>query len=290
MTSPRPEDEPGRVEVASPTGSTRLAAVVGDPVRHSLSPVLHNTAFRAAGIDWVFVALEVAAGDGHRIVDAARTLGIGGLAVTTPHKEAVAATVDEVDPAAAALGSVNTVVRRDDGTMFGASTDGAGFVASLRAAGTDVAGRVVVVLGAGAAGRSVVDALARAGAADLVVVNRSPEAAERAAALAPVGRVGGPADVADADIVVNATSVGMGDDRLPCDPALLRPGQVVADLVYHPLDTALLRAARDRGAATVDGLGMLVHQAALQQRWWTGTSPDVRSMRAAAETELASRR
>lgn len=272
-----------------PTATTRVAAVVGDPVRHSLSPVLHNAAFVESGADWVFVALEVAADDGHRVLDAVRVLGVDGLAVTTPHKEIVAAGVDDVDPAAAALGSVNTVVRRADGSLFGASTDGAGFVASLTAAGVDVRGLVVAVLGAGAAARSVIVALAGAGAAEVAVVNRTPAAAERAADLAAVARVGTFADLVPADVVVNATSIGMGNTAMPCDPDLLRPGHVVADLVYHPLHTALLIEAERRGARVVDGLGMLVHQAALQQRWWTGSDPDVSVMRAAADAELARR-
>ncbi|MEX2626886.1 MAG: shikimate dehydrogenase [Ilumatobacteraceae bacterium] len=268
------------------TARTRVAAVIGSPVRHSLSPAIHQAAFEAGGLDWTFVAFEVAPGHAAEAVRAARTLGLGGLAVTTPHKEDVAVAVDEVDPAAAALGSVNTVVVRADGTTFGASTDGDGFVDWLRAAGHDPLDMRVVVLGAGAAARSVIDALDRAGVADIAVVNRSEDAAVRAAALARRAHVAAPSAVTAADLVVNATSVGMGDDALPLDPALLRASHVVADLVYHPLDTALLRAARAAGAATVDGLGMLVHQAALQQQLWTGTYPDVAALRAAAESQL----
>lgn len=272
------------------TARTRVAAVIGSPVRHSLSPAIHQAAFAASGLDWTFVAFEVAPGHGAEAVRAARTLGLGGLAVTTPHKEDVAAAVDEVDPAAAALGSVNTVVVRDDGTTFGASTDGDGFVESLCAADHDPRDMRVVVLGAGAAARSVVDALDRAGADDIAVVNRSEDAAVRAAALSRRAHVAAPSAIPAADLVVNATSVGMGDgmgdDRLPLDPAVLRSSHVVADLVYHPLDTALLRAARAAGAATVDGLGMLVHQAALQQQLWTGIRPDPAILRAAAESQL----
>lgn len=279
--------------VSAPSATTRLAAVVGHPVGHSLSPTIHNAAFAAASADWTFVALDVPAEGGDRIVDAMRTLGIAGLAVTTPHKQAVAATVDAVDPAAEALESVNTVVRRPDGTTFGASTDGAGFVASLAEAGHDVAGLAVAILGAGAAARSVIDALARADVREIAVINRTARSAEQAASLAPCARVGAPADARTADLVVNATTVGMGQpfDRgeLPIDPAALSASQVVADLVYHPLETALLAAARAAGASTVDGLGMLVHQAALQQRLWTGGTPDVGVMRAAALDELARR-
>jgi len=272
------------------SGSTRLAAVIGSPVRHSLSPALHNAAFAALGIDWRYVAFEVAPGAAGAALDAMRTLGIGGLSVTMPHKDDVAGAVDELDPAAAALHSVNTVVPIGEGRLRGHSTDGAGFVASLREAGVDPAGMRVGILGAGGAARSVVDALARAGADSIVVVNRSAERAVQTAALA--GERGAPGDadaISGCDLVVNATSVGMGDDSLPIDPALLRWTHVVADLVYHPLETALLRAAREIGARTVDGLGMLVHQAVLQQELWHGTRPDPAVMRAAAMRELAAR-
>jgi shikimate dehydrogenase len=271
------------------TGATRLAAVIGSPVRHSLSPALHNAAFEAAGVDWRFVAFDVAPGSATDAVAAMRTLGIGGFAVTMPHKADVAAAVDEVDAAAAALQSVNTVVLREDGTTFGASTDGQGFVDSLRSDGVDLDGRRVVVLGAGGAARSIVDALGRSGVADIALVNRTAATAAAVSSLAEVARVGGLDDVAAADVLVNTTSVGMGSDELPVDPSVLHDRLTVADIVYHPLRTALLVAAEAAGAATVDGLGMLVHQAVLQQRLWTGVAPDPLVMRRAAEAELASR-
>jgi shikimate dehydrogenase len=272
------------------SATTTVAAVIGSPVRHSLSPALHNAAFAASGADWVYTAFEVEPGQARAALDAVRVLGLGGLSVTMPHKEDVAAAVDELDPAAAALHSVNTVVRLPDGRLRGHSTDGAGFVASLGAAGVDVAGLRVTVLGAGGAARAVVDALARAGAADVAVVNRSLDRAVACAGLAgAVGRVGGEADIAAAELLVNATSIGMGTVETPVDPAWLHAGQVVADLVYHPLRTALLVAAEAAGARTVDGLGMLVHQAALQQQLWLGVLPDVDVMRAAALRELEAR-
>jgi shikimate dehydrogenase len=185
---------------------------------------------------------------------------------------------------------VNTVARDGDGRLVGHSTDGDGFVDWLAACGVEVAGSDVVVLGAGGAARSVVDALGRAGAAGIAVINRTTARAVEAARLAAVGKVGTVDDIGAAAIVVNATSVGMGTDELPFDPSHLRPGQVVADLVYHPLESALLRAARLAGCTAVDGLGMLVHQAVRQQILWTGLRPDPAVMRAAAESELARRR
>lgn len=265
---------------------TRVAAVIGSPVRHSLSPVLHNAAFAQLGLNWVYLAFEVAPGRAVAALDAMRALGLSGLSVTMPHKEAVADAVDALDPAARLLRSVNTVVAQPDGSLVGHSTDGAGLVAALTTAGVDVAGRTLCVVGAGGAARAICHALAAAGAASVVVVNRTHAAAELAAALAvrdgaAIGLVGTMRNIADADIVVNATSVGMNSTVLPFDPALLRAGQVVADIVYHPRETELLRAARAVGAITVAGLGMLVHQAALQQQLWHGALPDVAVMAAA---------
>lgn len=269
------------------SGTTRTAAVIGSPVRHSRSPLLANAAFEAAGMDWVLVALEVPAGAGAGAVQAARSLGLGGLMVTMPHKEAVIPALDRLTPAAAALRSVNSIAWEGD-ELVGDSTDGAGLVASLLADDIGVAGRTCVVLGAGGAARSVVWALAEAGVERVLVVNRTAEHAHAAAVLAGIrGGVGEPDDVANADLVVNATSVGMGvsaaaDGPLPVDSDLLRPGQVVVDLVYQPLETPLLRAARAAGAHPVDGLGMLVHQAALSIRRWTGADPDLAAMSLAA--------
>jgi shikimate dehydrogenase len=267
-----------------------LAAVIGHPVAHSLSPAIHTAGFASIGADWQYLAFDVAPGSADAALAAMRTLGIGGLSVTMPHKEQVAECVDRLDALAAALRSVNTVSLAADGSLVGHSTDGAGLVAALAASGCEPADDYdVCVVGAGAAARSIVDALGRRTAGEVVVVNRSPLRAEACAALAGRGRVGDAADIAGAAVVVNATSVGMGSAEVPFDPALLHAGQVVIDIVYHPLRTALLEAAEARGCTTIDGLGMLVHQAALQQQHWLGRLPDVRAMRAAAEAELVAR-
>lgn len=271
------------------TATTRLAAVIGSPVRHSRSPLLANAAFRAAGADWAFLALEVAPGDGAAAVNAARTLGIDGLMVTMPHKDAVIPALDDLTPAAQALGAVNSIFRDGD-RLVGDNTDGPGLVASLRAEGVEPGGLRCVVLGAGGAARSIVWALADAGAAEIVILNRSRERAETAAALAPtVATVGDPAAVASADLVVNATSVGMGADpddptASPVDLGLLGSGQTVVDIVYQPLETALLRGARRAGARSLDGLGMLVHQAAISIERWIGQPPDIEAMSTAARS------
>ena len=280
------------------TGSTRLAALIGSPARHSLSPTILNAAFSAVGADWVFLVFEVPEGRGAAAIGALRELGIGGLSVTMPHKAAAHDAVDERTPVAAALGAVNCVYWQGD-RLLGDNTDGAGFVDALRTdEGIEVTGLRCVVLGAGGAGRAVARALGEAGASDVAIVNRSPEPAARAATLAGErGRVGGLADVAAADLVVNATPLGMGivtgtdgtTEPLPLDPAALHAGQIVADLIYQPATTPLLAAARDRGAVAVNGLGMLIHQAAHAFRRWTGEDPPLEAMSAAAMAELARR-
>lgn len=289
----RPAWAAGETEVIS--GHTRVAALIGSPARHSLSPVILNTAFDELGLDWRFVVFEVPAGEGHAAVAAVRTLGLGGLSVTMPHKDAAFEAVDDRTPVAMALAAVNCVFR-DGRRLVGDNTDGPGFVDSLRLDhGVEIAGRRCVLLGAGGAGRSLAWALGEAGADDVAVVNRSLAPAQRAAELAgAVGRVGDTGDVAKADIVVNATSLGMGgrpgdEASVPLDPDLLREGQVVADIVYFPTVTPLLTAAAERGATTVTGVGMLVHQAAHALRRWTGEEPPVAAMAAAALAELERR-
>jgi len=263
--------------------------VIGDPVTHSLSPVLHNAAFAALGLDWVSVPFPVAAGRGNQAADAMRTLGLAGLSVTTPHKDAVAQAADEVTDAVEALGAANCLVRLADGRIRAENTDGNGFLAGLSAdASVTVHSRTVAVLGAGGAARAIVRACAQAGASQVLVVNRTAQRAEACARLAgSVGAVGGPADVGDADIVVNATTVGMGaEGGLPCDPTLLHRGQTVVDIVYNPLETPWLAAARAAGIDAFNGLAMLVHQAAVAIPHWTGRPAPVAAMTSALRTRL----
>jgi shikimate dehydrogenase len=212
-----------------------------------------------------------------------RALGIEGLSVTMPHKADVVSALDKLSPTAEALGAVNTVTRQGD-RLLGENTDGAGFLDALRLdEGFDPAGRRCLVLGAGGAARAVVLALAEAGAADIAVANRTESRALEAVALAgAVGRIGVAADAAEADLIVNATSVGMGDGLSPLDPATVSKGQFVVDLVYHPAVTPFVAGARAQGATAVNGLGMLIHQAAHAFRHWTGQEPPLAAMSAAA--------
>jgi shikimate dehydrogenase len=284
-----------------------VVGVIGDPVEHSLSPVVHNAALAALGFDWAYVAFPVPAGRGGAAVSAMADLGVRGLSVTMPHKAAAAGACHRLSAVAERLGVVNTVTNAG-GELAGDSTDGQGFLDALADQCWVPEGRHCVVLGAGGAARAVVLALAQAGARRVEVVARREDQARAAAALAGrAGAVGPVESVVDADLVVNATPVGMvgagmvgagmvrahdvGQDRLPfdLDRERLGPGQLVADLIYAPAATALVDAARARGAGTCNGLGMLVHQAALQFRAWTRQDAPVEVMRTAAAMELQAR-
>lgn len=276
------------------TGATRVAGVIGDPVRHSLSPVLHNAAYQTMGLDWAYVAFEVPDGATKDALEAMRTLGLAGLSVTMPHKTAAAHACDELSDDAATLLSVNTVTAVD-GRLAGSSTDGEGFLRSLADAGVDPSGQSVLLLGAGGAARAVSLALGRAGA-EVRVCARNPAAAAETAGL---GR-GSMEPWEDrhacaliSRIVVNATPIGMAGrdpDGMPIDPDQIKPAHTYVDLVYHPLETNFLRVARERSGDPVDGLGMLVHQAALQVERWTGFDAPVDAMRTAAKAALANSR
>ena len=273
---------------------SRVAAVIGDPARHSRSPAIHNAAFAATGIDWVFTAFEVPAAGGADALEAMRVLRLAGLSVTMPLKAEVAEAADERDDEVAVLGAANCIVPLDGGRLRAVNTDAAGFISGLRAdAGVMADGLRVALLGAGGAARAVAWGLAAAGAADVAVINRTPSRAQAAAGIANAaaevgqpGRVGSVDDIAAADVVVNATSVGMGADAasMPCAPMLLRPGQVAVDLVYEPLETAWLAALRRQGVEAHNGLSMLAYQAAAAFELWTGVEAPVEVMRQAAVT------
>ncbi|MFM7666069.1 MAG: shikimate dehydrogenase [Actinomycetota bacterium] len=276
----------------TPTSRTRIAAVIGSPVRHSLSPVIHNAAFAAHGDDWVYGAFEVQPEHAAAAIDAMRILGIAGLSVTMPHKEMVMAALDEVSPVAALVRAVNTVARRDDGRLVGHNVDGVGCVDALTRAGADLSS--VAVIGAGATARAVVAALVAHGA-NVHVANRTPARRDDAVRIGNAARTGSTsgvelAAVGECATIINTTPQGMRDvspDTLPLDAAMLHGNQTVLDAVYHPLETGLLQAARARGCRVVDGLEMLCAQAARQQELWLGRLPDVGLMRVAALDELA---
>ena len=261
-----------------PTAITRIAAVIGDPVRHSLSPRLHNAGFAALGLDWFYVACPVAKGQAAQAIEAMRTLGIEGLSVTMPHKKSVAVAVDDLSPTAAKLGAVNCV-RRDGDRLVGENTDGIGFVDSLRSQlQMDPDGLTIVIVGAGGAARSIALAMAEHGAR-VGIFNRTATSAEEVVEI--VGAASSVVQeeaIRDADVIVNATPLGMSNDSLPFDPSLLSKGQSLIDLIYEPEKTALLVEAESLGVKTLNGVGMLLHQAGAQFQLWTGCEPPLKEM------------
>jgi len=264
------------------TGHSLVAGVIGWPVTHSRSPRLHGFWLRELGIDGAYVPLAVPPERLAAALKGLAALGFRGANVTVPHKTDALELCDSLDPAARAIGAVNTVVVGADGTLAGSNTDAMGFLANLRQeSGFSPDGKRTVVLGAGGAARAVAWALADAGAGAVSVVNRT---LSRAEALAM--DFGGPLTarpwtalaelLADADLLVNTTSLGMqGAPPLEVDLTPLGAHAVVNDIVYTPLETQLLRQARDRGLTAVDGLGMLLHQAVPGFESWFGIKPDV---------------
>lgn len=261
------------------SGKARKAGVLGWPVSHSRSPRLHGFWLARHGVDGAYLPLPVAPERFEAAVRALVDLGFAGANVTIPHKEAAFALCDTVDPVAHRAGSVNTLVFGPDGAIHGTSTDGYGFCESLaeQAFGFKASDGVAVILGAGGAVRSVAAALLDAGCPRLILVNRT---VERAEALAR--DLGGPVEVAatpdlrGVSLLVNGTSLGMaGQPPLAIDLARLPAHAVVADMVYVPLETPLLAAARARGLRGVDGLGMLLHQARPGFEAWFGVAPQV---------------
>ncbi|MGI8792277.1 MAG: shikimate dehydrogenase [Acidimicrobiales bacterium] len=266
--------------------------MIGDPVSHSLSPLIHNAAFVALELDWVYTAFDVAPTDLTAAIRGAEALGVEGLSVTMPHKEAVTKLVDSVSATVDRLGAANTLHRVGKG-FRAENTDGDGLIDALRLdEGFDPADRVCAVIGAGGAGRAVCLALGEAGAKEVVVVNRSAGPAGAAAALAGrQGRVGTTDEIAGADLIVNCTPLGMAGvapDAIPVPAECLSPGQMVVDLVYHPVHTPLLLAAKERGAIPVTGVGMLIHQAGRAFRLWTGENAPLGAMSAAVVAVLSS--
>ncbi|MEX0665248.1 MAG: shikimate dehydrogenase [Acidimicrobiia bacterium] len=266
------------------TGATRVAGIIGDPVGHSRSPVIWNAAFAAADVDWVFVALPVPAGGAAVALDGMRALGIAALTVTMPHKADAAGACDQLSETATRLAAVNAITNADS-RLMGDSTDGEGFVRSVADHGVDPSGRRCLVLGAGGAARAIALALGDIGA-EVVVAARRIGAAQAAASLASGGRgVSFDAvndEVSSADVIVNATPLGMDGEAPPFDVELLRRDAVVAETVYHPIETPLLARARARELLCIGGVGMLVHQAAISFRAFTGIDAPLDVMHAAA--------
>ena len=269
--------------------------VIGNPVKHSLSPVILNAAFREAKINWVYTAFETPEEKLADAIGGIRALGIAGLSVTMPHKAKVCSLLDEISDSAQTLNAVNCIVN-DAGKLEGHNTDGDGFLDAVKHdAGLDVAGKKVLVVGSGGSARSIIHSLGKAGAAEIAVINRTKKKALDALELAgPVGRYVEeteiPEVVSEANLVVNATPIGMLDTddtaNFPIEPNLFSKGQLAIDLIYHPISTPWMEALRDLEVEAHGGLSMLIFQAARAFKLWTGKEAPVDAMRKAALDEI----
>jgi len=276
------------------TANRPRACVVGWPIAHSRSPLIHSFWLRSLGIDGVYDRVAVRPGEFGEFAEGLGRAGLIGANVTVPHKEAAFIACGRLTANAGDLGAVNTLWR-EKGELCGDNTDVVGFLANLdeQAPGWRDTTRTAVVLGAGGAARAVIRALISAGTERIIIVNRTVERAERlasrfapAARAAPWGAL--PRLLTDADLLVNASSLGMtGQPALEIDLGALAARALVADIVYVPLETPLLAAARSRGLRAIDGLGMLLHQAAPGFERWFGVRPAVTpELRALVEADI----
>jgi shikimate dehydrogenase len=275
------------------SGNTRICAIIGDPIGHTISPPMHNAAFAKLGLDYVYIPFRVAPEELPKAVAGMRALNVAGFNVTIPHKVAVLPLLDVLDPLAARIEAVNTVINVG-GRLTGYNTDAEGFLRALQANGIDPAGKKIAVLGAGGASRAVSYILVQNGA-ELTVYNRA-SGLVRAASVAYMIQQGLgktikvlplddlPAGIKGVDILVNATSVGMfpSSAETPVPAGLLPSVPVVIDVVYSPVETRLIKEAKKAGVKTLGGLDMLVWQGALAFEKWTGRPAPLKVMRCEA--------
>ena len=261
---------------------TKLYGVIGNPVRHSLSPVIHNGAFKRLGWNAVYLAFEVKHVE--RALEGIRGLGLKGVSVTLPFKTEVIPFLDKIEGLAKKIGAVNTIVNRG-GKLIGFNTDCSGALEALEEK-MDLGGKRVVLLGAGGAGRAIGFGLKERGC-QLIIANRSRDRGETLSRelkcyFIPMSSfVKMKAGELQADVVINTTSLGMvpQERETPIPKKLLRKGMVVMDIVYEPLQTKLLREAKEKGCLTINGLEMFVRQGAAQFEIWTGRKPDLKQIR-----------
>ena len=259
-----------------------LVGVLGDPVDGNPTGVMEEAGFEHAGLNFRYITVKVLPEDLDDAMAGMKAFNMRGVNLTMPHKINVLKHMDELSEAARVIGAVNTVVRREDGTLLGENTDGKGFVQSLTDAGVSLKGTRVTLLGAGGAARAIGVECALAGAKAIEIINRNRERGEslvdainqHTPADAEYLPWNGTARIPDGtDILINATCVGLlphGDECPDIDFDCVRPGMVVCDVVFNPVDTVFLRRARERGARTIDGLGMLVNQGCINYTLWTG--------------------
>jgi shikimate dehydrogenase len=280
-------------------GKTRVCAIIGDPVEHSLSPVMHNAAFKELGLNLVYVAFTVTSTELKTAVLGAKSLGLRGLNVTMPHKNAIIHYLDEVDSTAKSIGAVNTVLN-NQGKLIGYNTDGSGAMIALQENGVYPEEKKLVLLGAGGAAKAIAYQAAQ-DVEELVILNRTAEKAKKLAealksfdAKVKAGTLSSEVlkqELPTTDILVNATSAGMHPDVdiSPVPSDLLHSDLSVMDIIYNPLETKLLKDAKSAGAKVVSGIEMLLYQGAVAFEIWTNCPAPIEVMREAALNELKKR-
>jgi len=281
---------------------TKLTGIFGYPVEHSLSPVLHNRVYRHMNLNWCYLPFQVAESDLKDAFKGIKALGVVGINITMPHKEAAIQYMDELEGFAENMGSINTV-QIIEGRLIGYNTDAYGFLSSLKKdAGFDPKGKRVIIVGAGGAAKAVSHALANEGVSKIDIFNRtelraiklaeSLRAKYKAIDIKANGVIGVNAPVvAGADLIINATSVGMDkkDKCLPISTDGIHRGQLVFDLIYSPRKTAFMQEAETRGARTINGLGMLLYQGAAAFKIWIKLDPPIDFMKEVLEETIASK-
>lgn len=270
------------------SGSTRVVGVCGQGIGYTLSPTMHNAAFRHCGLDYVYVTFEIATSGVRQAVEGIRGLGLAGVNVTKPLKTDVLPYLDEVSEEARRIGSINTIVNHG-GRLAGTSTDGAGLLRALGEKGVSVAGSRLLILGAGGAARAACAMARGQGAASITIAARNEERARETASVGDAEAITlSPSDLGaafrGADLVINAIPLD-----LPLEAGWFAGGQFVYDTRYDQAETGLMRCARSRGAETSNGTGMLLFQGAASFEIWTGRAAPVEVMRSALEEQLRCR-
>jgi shikimate dehydrogenase len=279
------------------TGKTRICGVIGDPIEHTLSPTMHNAAFKEIGLDLVFLALKVTPDQLENAVKGVRSFNMLGLNITMPHKDKIVNYIDELDPSANYLKSVNTILN-SNGLLTGYNTDGIGAMQALLQNKIDPKGKKMLILGCGGTARAIAFAAAKT-VDQIVILNRTPrKSREFANKLSNTlkTKIKGDAltsksikrNMQDSQIIINATSVGMDpQDKISLiPPNLIEPSQIILDVVYDPLDTKLIKDAKKVGAKTINGVEMLIHQGAASFEIWTNQPAPVEAMRKAITNRL----
>jgi shikimate dehydrogenase len=280
------------------SGQTRVVGIIGDPVAHSRSPAMHNAAFRAAGLNFTYVAFHVRAAQLGAAMAGIRALDIAGVNVTVPHKEGVIPFLDSLSDTARRCGAVNTIVNRG-GHLYGENTDVIGFRRALAEAKARIRGARVLLIGAGGGARSVLEALAEGGVGAVIIANRTRQRAQRLAdhvaqrietRAAPLSALRDARVLREIDLVVNATSIGLRAERFIPVSYMLTPGRCVFFDLLYASDTDFLRRAASAGRRSIDGTGMLLHQGAAAFTLWTHRRPPLEVMRAALKGPVSPRK